>query len=491
MTYGITPVGFLKKAVSDIISEIENDERAALNPTLNLLATSILGQINGVFADKLRELWDIAEAVYRSQYPESASDEALDQVASITGATRLPATKSQVVLDRINLDPGTTLPAGRLVSLGSAGAQFRTLAPVTNSLSTPWSFAVDAESEDYGPITGYAGTIDTIQTPVTGWSAAAWLFNGTPEPYDLDDGDTLQIQIDGGIVQTVTFETGDFVDIDAATAAEVAAVIAASITGGDSDAIGTLVRILSDTEGTGSSVQIVGGTAAVKLDFSTDIMEGMNSEDAIVGRNLEADDAFRLRREQLLRVTGAGTLEAIRARVLELDDVLQVFIFENVTMTTDLNGLPPKSFEVVVAGGDSAEIAETIFLAKPAGIEAFGNVTESVLDSMGFSHSISYSRPAEIEIWIELTVTTDPLLFPADGEDQIKAALKAFGDTMQIGDDVIALQYRCVPLSVAGVIDVTVFLIDIVDPPVNTGNLTIAFRDLAVFDTSRIDVTVT
>lgn len=491
MTYGITPTGFLKKAVSDILTEIEADERDALSPTLNLLATTILGQINGIFADKLRELWDVAEAVYRSQYPESASDEALDQVASITGATRLPATKSQATLDRINLDPGTTLPAGRLVSIGSAGEKFRTLAPVTNALSTPWSFSVDAESENYGPITGFAGTIDTIQTPVSGWSAAAWLFNGTPEPYDLDDGDTLQIQIDGGSVQTVTFSTGDFVDIDAATAAEVAAAISATITGGDSDAIGTLVRIYSDTEGEGSSVQIVGGTAATKLDFSTDIMKGLNSEDAIAGRNLEADDEFRLRREQLLRVTGAGTLEAIRARILELDDVLQVFVFENVTMVTDGNGLPPKSFEAVVAGGDSQEIAETIFLTKPAGIEAFGNVTESVLDSMGFTHSISYSRPGEVEIWIELTVVTDPLLFPADGADQIKAALKAFGDTMQIGDDVIALQFRCVPLSVAGVIDVTIFKIDIVDPPTGTGNITIAFRDLAVFDTSRMDLTVT
>ncbi len=226
------------------------------------------------------------------------------------------------------------------------------------------------------------------------------------------------------------------------------------------------------------------------MDFSTDLIKGFNSLDAVLGRDVESNADFRVRREELLRITGSATLEAIRARVREVEDVLQAFVFENVTNVTDINGLPPKSFEVVVSGGDDDDIAETIFLAKPVGIETYGSVTRPVLDSMGFSHDINFSRPTEVPIYIDLTVSVNSALFPLDGTDQIKAALVAFGDALQIGDDVFALQFKCVPLSVAGVEDVTIFKIDTVTPPVGTGNIVIGFRDLATFDTSRITVAV-
>jgi hypothetical protein len=339
-------------------------------------------------------------------------------------------------------------------------------------------------------VQGLAATIDTIVTPITGWKSAAALTCVNGETYALSDGDTIEIKVDGGVVQTITFNAGDFVDIANATASEVASVIDGDLDDGGAVAALGKVRIFSDLEGTGSSIQVIGGTANTALGFVTTLMKGFNSLDAVLGRDLESDADFRVRRIELLRITGAGTLEAIRARVRELDDVLQVFIFENVTLVVDVNGLPGKSFEVVVAGGDDQEIADRIWLTKPAGIETYGSVTKTVLDTMGFTHAIKFSRPTLVPIWMDLTVTKNPATFPIDGVDQIKAALKAYGDALQIGDDVIALQFKCVPLSVAGVVDVTVFKIDTINPPVNTGNIVVAFRDLATFDTSRITVTV-
>ncbi len=492
MSFGVTTEGFSKKTLDDILSEIRDDERDAISSTLNLLDTSVLGQLNGVFGDKLRELWNLAEAIYRSQYPDSASGEALDQVASITGATRLPATQSVVQLDQLNLDDGVTVPAGSIVSIGSTGARWELLDSVTNSTGAPGTFSVQAQSEDYGAIQGLSGTIDTIVTPISGWSAAAAVNTANSEPFSLADAQTLEVQIDGGATQTVTFSTGDFVDIGNATAQEVADAINADITGGAAeDALGE-VRLTSDTEGTGSSVQIVGGTANPALGFPTTLVVGFNSADAEVGRELETDADFRLRRIELLRITGAGSVEAIRARVRELDGVVQAYVFENVTMVTDpVTSLPPKSFEVVVSGGDNQDIADTIWEVKPAGIESYGSITESVQDSMGFFHDIKFSRPTLVPIYIDVTVSTNPSTFPADGADQIKAALKALGDSLQIGDDVIALQFKCAPLSVTGVIDVTDFKIDTITPPVGTTNIAIGFRDLAEFDTSWISVTVT
>ncbi len=59
-----------------------------------------------------------------------------------------------------------------------------------------------------------------------------------------------------------------------------------------------------------------------------------NYEAGITGREQETDTELRIRRLNSLRVQGAATVEAIRARLLqEVPNVTSVTIFENVTMT--------------------------------------------------------------------------------------------------------------------------------------------------------------
>ncbi len=89
--------------------------------------------------------------------------------------------------------------------------------------------------------------------------------SGNAETYDLADGETLLMKIDGGSEDTATFNTADFVDIDAATAAEVAAVINTDITGVVADAYyqngAYYVRIRTDRTDRNASIEITGGTA--------------------------------------------------------------------------------------------------------------------------------------------------------------------------------------------------------------------------------------
>ena len=76
-------------------------------------------------------------------------------------------------------------------------------------------------------------------------------------------------------VPTVTFLTADFGDIANATPEEVAAVINAAIDGGGKALVlGGVLTLASDTEGTGSSVEVTGGTANAALAFSAGIVSG-------------------------------------------------------------------------------------------------------------------------------------------------------------------------------------------------------------------------
>lgn len=95
---------------------------------------------------------------------------------------------------------------------------------------------------------------------------AATVTGTVTETFTLVDGNILLIQVDGGASQTVTFNTADFSDINAATAAEVAAVINVDTTGITAADVGGSVQLTSDTEGPTSSILVAtGSTAAAAL----------------------------------------------------------------------------------------------------------------------------------------------------------------------------------------------------------------------------------
>ena len=117
---------------------------------------------------------------------------------------------------------------------------------------------------------------DTIIASVDGNPDDTATFDATPatatssntETYALADGQTLTFGVNGGPTQTATFNTAEFVAIGAATAAEVAAVINAEITGIQATAPGTSVIITTDQQGSGASLDSFGGTAAATLGFA-------------------------------------------------------------------------------------------------------------------------------------------------------------------------------------------------------------------------------
>jgi hypothetical protein len=95
------------------------------------------------------------------------------------------------------------------------------------------------------------------------------------EPYNLDDGDTIQISFDGQDTVTVPFTTDQFASISSASAEEVADAITRGLrkqgkTGrafAKDDGAGGYVVLISDTVGPSSSVTVQGGRAQNVLKF--------------------------------------------------------------------------------------------------------------------------------------------------------------------------------------------------------------------------------
>jgi len=170
-----------------------------------------------------------------------------------------------------------------------------------------------------------------------------------------------------------------------------------------------------------------------------------------------------------------------------------VTVIENSTMFVDSLGNPPKSFQAIVYDGvspavDDDLIAQTIWDAKPGGIEAYGTSSGTAEDSLGVSRTVEFSRPTGVPIYLVVEVQRDPTTYP--GAQAVKDAIVAAGRAGRlVGDDVVALRLKASPLSVIGVYDVTSFTLGIAPAPVGTSNITIAFNELATFDTANITVT--
>ncbi len=159
-----------------------------------------------------------------------------------------------------------TNAASKTSAQGSATIQTSNLSPSAGfdtSIAGPWALTPGQQ-------------LDII---IDGGSTVHAVFNATQAAlecatagnYALSNNQNLTVSIDGGSVQTITFLTGDFPAIGAATPAQVAAVINTKLVGASASATsgGTKVTITSDKKGLGSNVHVTGGTANGALGFST------------------------------------------------------------------------------------------------------------------------------------------------------------------------------------------------------------------------------
>lgn len=147
-------------------------------------------------------------------------------------------------------------------------------------------------------------------------------------PFDLADGNTLLTAFDGGATQTVVFTAADFVDIDAATAAEVAAALNLQIVGGRALVEDGAVLLQTDTAGPAGSVQVSGGTANAALGFPTELFAGTTELVQVGGEVAVWAKAFAPVRPDLSQEGHLATV--LGAFILEL----RRQILENVVWTT-------------------------------------------------------------------------------------------------------------------------------------------------------------
>jgi uncharacterized phage protein gp47/JayE len=477
--FGLSELGFKKKTLEDIKAQIEEAIVDAFG-AVNLESDGVFGQLVGVFSVPIANLWQELENTYFSQYTATAEGVSLDNAVQLVGISRLEATNTRV-LAALTGDQGTLIPAGTQVEVDETGDLFESvqdgIITRTNALVVEITVTLVLLNTNYTVVvngqpiifnSGATPTADSIAFGLTGE------INSTAQPVTATDlgGGVFEIRTDQNELPFSTVVSADLT----VTSRTSPVLFEATVTGPIAVPAGTFTEIVTP----------VAGWASVT-----------NFDPSIQGRETETDIELRLRALESIRVVGAGSAEAIRARLRQqVQDVVNALVFENREPFVDAFGRPPHSFEAVVVGGADTEIAEKIWEVKPAGIQTFGNVSVLITDSNDDQQEIRFSRPELVYIWANVELRILAGSFPADGVALVREAIAQFGnESFNVGQKVIYQQFFSAIYEVAGILEVELeFATSLVEagPPgaFSIGNVAISQVQAATFDVARINVTI-
>lgn len=486
-TYGLTVDGFVIKRLPEIKAEWEASFREKFGNGINLEPTSIFGQVVGIASEREALIWEDMAGVYASQNPDDADGVALDNVASITGIKRLEATKGTGTVTAYGT-LGTVIPAGSVMSVdGNAAARFVTVDDATLVAGTNEVQDVDFSAvPDAG---AWTLVFDGQETGSLAFNDNAAAVQSALNALDNLSGVTVSGNYTAGF--TVTFAGADGsldqptlqVGTNTLTIATVQVNMSIVVT---TPGVPPNVSIEVEAETAGATPAYTGTLTVIETPLSG--WESVtNAEDIDQGKDIETDAELRIRRKKTLAISGSTTVDAIRAALLDIDEVEDAKVFENDTDAVDGAGRPAHSFEAVVLEGDDQDIVDTIWVNKPTGIATYGSDDGIATDTQGYPHTINFSRPEEVPIYVivNLTTTAD---YPAEGDAAVKQALVDYALlNFSIGDDVIQFKLDSPIVDIAGITDATI-LIGIAPTPTLENNITIDDDQIAIFDSANITV---
>lgn len=152
-----------------------------------------------------------------------------------------------------------------------------------------------------------------------------------------------------------------------------------------------------------------------------------NTADADLGRNVETDTELRQRRDRSTMAPAASPVESVYANLANLTGVTYARVRQNNTLVVDSNGIPGKSVAAVVVGGNDLDIAYTLLARTGISSAWFGNTSQVLFDAQDEPYTVSWTRPTPLPVYVELELEiVNPNVFPADGLQQIKDAIRAY-----------------------------------------------------------------
>lgn len=221
-----------------------------------------------------------------------------------------------------------------------------------------------------------------------------------------------------------------------------------------------------------------------------------NASAAAVGTAVEQDSALRIRQSQSVALPSLTPFAALDGAIANVAGVTRHKLYENDTGSQDANGLPPHSVAAIVDGGDVTAVAQTIRGKKGQGVSTFGSTSVVVPDFWGNPHTIYFSRPSPVPVFVAITLKVFTGYTTQVGND-IKTAIEAYINSLSIGDDVLLSRvYSPANLGVMSggesrYYDINSLLIGRTAGGVTAANIITAYNEAVTCSVDNIAITVT
>ena len=413
----VTPTGLNRKTLQELRLEFENKFKQVFGVAFETAVDSPNGLLISQLALSYNDLWELAQEIYSSLDPNQAVGAALDARVAFNGVSRKPALPCTVDAVLYTSGDSATIPAGSLAKRQRGNLNFALDDTVTISRSSCDELLIidngSAKNTEYvfhftfGDVTlnnsTSASNLSVLRTAVNSAGGFATL---TDRGLIVRMSNSSPVGITGAMPSDFIIQSGANGKF---TAVE---------TGYQTCEIGELDEIAVE----------VGGWSAVYNYVAGD-----------PGEDLESDESLRVRRAAAAKVRKSrATDPAIEAALLDVRGVSSAIVKSNRGFATDSDGIPGKSFNSLVIGGNDNDIAQCIYENQPAGIQSYGNTSVNITDSHGIEQQISFSRPTVVYLWVKVTYSLyDEEAFP--GQDAVKTALVEWAEReYTLGKDVIS-----------------------------------------------------
>mgnify|MGYP001160708235 CR=1 FL=1 len=248
------------------------------------------------------------------------------------------------------------------------------------------------------------------------------------------------------------------------------------------------------------------GTITEPVTIVLGVISVTNALAAVPGLNEETDEEARIRRNQSLENPSYSTVGSLFAKLANLEGVLDLQVYENDTDTPDQLrdnntgqyvpsvGMPAHAIWVVIDGGDSADIVETMAKQKTSGTPMRGATSGVFLETLirpdGSSyiitHVMNYGRPADKDLYIQFDVKRKDPAVPID----ITLIKQTLADQIyRIRETIVATELYSIIYSAGTNFTATSIMISDDDITYTDETLTPDFDEKFTVDVANIDIT--
>ena len=127
----------------------------------------------------------------------------------------------------------------------------------------------------------------------------------------------------------------------------------------------------------------------------------------VLGINEETDAQLKIRRQQSVAIGSQGYHDGLVAALKNLNGVTDAFVYENVTSSTDGDGIPGHSIWVIVAGSASnGLISGAIYQKRNAGCGMKGSQSVGINQADGSTIFIKWDFVVPEDLYIKFTATS-------------------------------------------------------------------------------------